>query len=269
MSSIGGWSRDELARLASVVVADEGAPGFYAVAGSHIYGFADADSDVDLRGFHVADATQYLLLDQPAEQLSVDPERAATSTPTADVDVVSYELRTFTRHLARANFTTLELVFDGLVVADEHPADLDALRSLVEEHLPLDVPRQYVGMARHGYERSVAASTPSETPSAKEYLYGVRGLLAAHYVAAEGTIESDVRTLSAAVLGETDVVDALVAAKRGESKFDSDVAGDAERLMGELLETAPVDEDDNGVDKADYRAALDEWMLGVRGIDRP
>ncbi|SDM02000.1 Predicted nucleotidyltransferase [Halogranum gelatinilyticum] len=267
MSELGGWSRDELARLASVVVGDEGEPGFYAVAGSHIYGFAADDSDVDLRGFHVADAARYLLLDQPAEQLSADPERAATSTAAADVDVVSYELRTFATHLARANFTTLELVFDGLVVADEQPADLDALRSLVEERLPLDVPSQYVGMARHQYERSVAASTVSERPSAKEYLYGVRGLLAAHYVAEERTIESDVRVLSDAVLGDTGVVDTLVAAKRGERELDGDVASDAERLMGELLETAPVDEDDSRVDKADYRAALDEWMLGVRGVE--
>lgn len=267
MNTTGGWSRDELARLARVVVADEGEPGFYAVAGSHVYGFADDDSDVDLRGFHVADAARYLLLDQPAEQVSVDPERAATSTPQADVDVVSYELRTFATHLARANFTTLELVFDGLVVADEYPADLDALRSLVEEYLPLDVPSQYVGMARHQYERSLAASTLSENPSAKEYLYGVRGLLAAHYVAEVRTIESDVRALSEAVLGDTDVVDALVAAKRGESDLDGDLAADAERLMGELLETAPAGDTDNQRDKAAYRAALDEWMLDVRGVD--
>lgn len=267
MEDIGGWSRDELARLAAFTVAEEGHPGFYAVAGSHIYGFADDESDVDLRGFHVADATRYLLLDQPAEQVSPDPARTATTTSAADVDIVSYELRTFASHLARANFTTLELVFDGLVVADEHSADLDTLRSLVEEHLPLDVPSQYVGMARHQYERSTAASTAAERPSAKEYLYGVRGLLAAHYVAAQETVEADVRALSNAVVGRTDVVDALVEAKRSSRPLDGDAAADAERLMEELLETAPAG-DDSDVDKSAYRTALDDWMLDVRGVGR-
>lgn len=263
---LGGWTRDELARTANAAVADAGTAGFYAVAGSHIYGFPSDDSDVDLRGFHCADGVQYLLLDHPDEQVVADPV-ASGAENRADVDFVSYELRKFAKLLYEANFNVLEVVFDGLVASDDHPDALDALRTLVRESLPLDVPKTYMGMAKHLTEHSLRESGESTRPTAKTYLYALRGALATYYVEEERDIEANVRVLSDAVLGDTAVVDSLVDAKRTSEgrPLDATVAAEAERLLERLVD---ADRLDVSVDKSEYRMALDAWMLDVRGVER-
>jgi predicted nucleotidyltransferase len=264
-ATIGGWTRDELAAAAASAVGDEGSSDFYAVAGSRIYGFASEGSDVDLRGFHVADGVRYLLLDPPVQRIAIEPGTDAEAIPRgerADLDLVSYELRTFGTLLAEANFNVLELVFDGLVVRDEHAAEMDALRALVRDALPLDVPNRYMGMARHNYERCRRGSA-----DVKHYLYALRGALAAHYVDERADIEADVVALSEAVLGDTELVDELVAAKRrpAERSLDDDLAGRALRLVDGLLDAELVEA---SVETAEYRRGIDEWMLRVRGLER-
>jgi predicted nucleotidyltransferase len=50
-------------------------PAFYAVTGSRLYGFpGEEHSDVDVRGFHLADWRRYALLDRPDEQIIVNQD---------------------------------------------------------------------------------------------------------------------------------------------------------------------------------------------------
>lgn len=235
-------------------VAGEGTPVFYAVGGSHVYGWADDDSDLDVRGFHVADARRYVLLDQPRERVA--DTRVLNDR---ELDLVSYELRTFGRLVADGNFNVLECVFDGERVLDRDPAAIDALESLVSVALPLDLPAAYAGMARTNYR-----DLDPDAPDAKTYLYAVRGLLAALYVAREHAIEADVRRLADAVLGDTAIVDDLVAAKRAGGRVDDALADRADNLLADLFERVddlPADPDG---DHATFRRGIDAWMLDVR-----
>lgn len=254
---VGGHAVDELASIAREEIPAGASPGFAAVSGSHSYGWSDEGSDVDLRGFHVADGHRYALLDRPDEQVTAT--FASRTESSADVDFVSYELRKFGVLLADRNFNALETLFDGIVVVDEHPEKLDDLRNVITGHLPMDVPVRYAGMAKSNRD----AATPGG--SVKRCLYAVRGLLAAHHVAETGRIESDVWVLSDSVLGDTDLVDDLIAAKRAkrEATLDEPLASRAARVLDEL-DTGGWGE---SVEPSAYRRAIDDWMREVRGWD--
>lgn len=176
---------------------------------------------------------------------------------------MSYELRKFGSLLFGANFNVLEVVFDGIEVVNGVPLELSALRRLIEDRLPLDVPRSYVGMARTNYWKHLNPNRSSYTPTAKKYLYVLRGLLAAQYVAEELTITADVRTLSEHVLGDTDLVDELVEVKREAEavRVDDDLAARADETIAEQFNEVDPPE---SVDKTDYRQAIDDWMRKVR-----
>jgi uncharacterized protein len=240
-------------------------PAFYAVAGSHIYGFPSEDGDVDVRGFHLADGERYALLDEPAEQIVVNKgEVTPEFEEDADIDLVSYELKKFGSLLYDANFNVLEVVFDGIEVMNEVPSELDVLGRLVEDELPLDVPRTYYGMAKANYRKRLESNRESYAPTAKNYLYVLRGLFGAQYVIDRHAITADIYELSAHTLGDTELVDELVAAKRtGESA----VVGDslAERADEQIARLFGEIDLPRRVDKEAYRVRLNDWMREVRG----
>lgn len=245
---------------------DDCEPTFYAVTGSHIYGFpSEEGGDVDVRGFHLADGSRYALLDRPDEQFIVNQDGVTPGFEEfAHVDLMSYELRKFGRLVSEANFNVLEVVFCGTQILNGVPTEMAVLRSLVEDHLPLDVPTSYFGMAKNNYRNYLNPERDSYAPTAKMYLYVLRGLLAAQYVMDEATIEADVRVLADAVLGETDLVEDLVAVKRAaETELVSDdLAARANEQIDSLFDD--VNPPERG-EKTEFREAIDDWMLTVRG----
>lgn len=262
------YDDDRIERVIDKAVRQSGEdarPAFYAVTGSHIYGFPSQEGgDVDVRGFHVTDGLRYASLDEPREQIVVnqgDLTEGFEAYP--EVDLVSYELKKFGSLLYSANFNVLEVVFDGIEVVNGVPLELSALRSLIEERLPLDVPKSYVGMARTNYWKHLNPNKSSYTPTAKKYLYVLRGLLAAQYVAQERTITADVSVLSDHVLGDTELVDELVAVKREAEtvRVDDDLASRADEAIAAQFNAVDPPE---SVDKEDYREAIDDWMRKVR-----
>ena len=115
-----------------------GTPVFYAVTGSHMYGFPSEDSDIDVRGFHVVDDAEYLKLESPQEQYTINQDGTTDGLEAyADLDFVSYELKKFTSLLYAANFNALETVFEGIEVMNGAPLELQSLRTLVCEEFPL------------------------------------------------------------------------------------------------------------------------------------
>lgn len=264
----GDHTIDDLAAIAREEIPADAEPGYAAVSGSHLYGWATTASDVDLRGFHVADGRQYALLDPPTEQVAATFTNARRST--ADVDFVSRELRTFGRLVADRNVNALETLSTGFVVLDAHPSSLDRLRDHVHEALPLDVPARYAGMARSNRD------AVTEGGSVKRTLYALRALLAAHHVADEARLESDIRRLSTSVLGETALVADLVDAKREAAGEGSDGARGSEtddaRLDAELASRTAAVLDDlqrrdwpDDIENGAYRRGVDDWMRDVRG----
>lgn len=251
---VGGHTRTALARIAGEEIPGDADPGFAAVSGSHSYGWADESSDVDLRGFHVADGRRYALLDTPDEQVTAT--FSAPGRDVADVDFVSYELRKFGALVADRNFNAIETLFDGLVVLDEFPRALDDLRGIVANRLPIDIPARYAGMARSNRE----AAEPGG--SVKRCLYAVRGLLAAHYVAEHAAIEANVRVLSEAVLGDTRLVDDLIAAKRAEP--DAELDRELASRVSAVLDDLEREEWPERVEVGSFRREVDGWMRDLR-----
>ncbi|MFB6166158.1 MAG: DNA polymerase beta superfamily protein [Haloarculaceae archaeon] len=240
----------------------DGEPTFYAVVGGHCYGWADAASDVDVRGFHVADGLRYALLDRPAERVAVNQDGTTSGFERwADVDLVSYELRQFGELVAASNFNAIEAVFAAEPVLNERPAAIRSLRERIETVLPMDLPARYRGMARENV--AVARRDSAERAAAKHWLYALRGALAAVHVIEREAVLADVRTLSERVLGDADLAETLIAAKAtGEGSLDPGLAERADDRVGALLDRTDAAEP---AAKTAVEPAVDDWMRSVRG----
>ena len=149
------YSDDKIREFIEKAVAQKGTehhPRFYAVTGSHIYGFESADSDIDIRGIHVAPAQEYAYLQTPAEEVTVNMDGTTEGFEEyAEVDLRSYELKKFGSLLAKANYNVIELVFEAPTVMNGMPLEMDALQDLVRDFLPMNVPHAYLGMAKSNY----------------------------------------------------------------------------------------------------------------------
>lgn len=248
-------------------------PKFYALSGSHIYGFAsDADDggDYDVRGFHTVPAERWANLDEPKEQIIINQGTTTQGYEAwADVDFVSYEIKKFGSLLDQGNFNVLELVFDGPQLVNGCPLEINALKDLVREHLPMDVPYHYRGMATSNYKRYLDPEKDNYTPSAKKFLYVIRGLLGATYTHEHEDIEPDVRELAIQVGtdGSLETVERLIEVKlEGETAMveDDELREEADRLCSVLFNHAPAPDGGDVWDHQAYRGDLDAWMQKVR-----
>src|SRR4051794_4456996 len=82
------------------------APLFVTVSGAHLYGFPSPDSDVDLRGCHLAPLRDVVGIDLPPE--TVEPKGLLNGT---EVEMVSHEVGKYLRLLLKNNGYILEQVF--------------------------------------------------------------------------------------------------------------------------------------------------------------
>lgn len=242
-------------------------PRWFAVTGSHVYGFPSASSDLDVRGFHTVPADRYAMLDRPQnDEVTVNMDGTTDGfEDVAEIDLRSSELRHFGHLLRKANYNVMELVFCAPQVMNGVPLELDALRALLREHLPVNVPHSYVGMAKSNYYNYLdPAKTEAYDPRPKKYLYVYRGLLGAQYTHDEHAVEADVRALAEAVdWGDRAMVDELISLKR-DADIET-VGGDFEDTVRDEIAAAFNRVPDFGpVDKHDYVAALDDWMRKVR-----
>lgn len=175
-------------------------PKFYAVSGSHIYGFPSKEgSDIDLRGFHLADGHGYMTLDEPKEQIIINQSENPTQgfEHVEEVELVSYELKKFGSLLYKTNFNVLEFLFYGKTVMNGDPLEIDSLRNLFHEHLPANVPYHYRGMAKQNYHKYLNREKEAYAPTAKKFLYVIQGLLAAEYISTYAEIQPDITVVAA------------------------------------------------------------------------
>jgi predicted nucleotidyltransferase len=263
------YSAAELRDFIEKAVAQKGTqsqPRFYAVTGSHIYGFDSAESDIDVRGVHLAPVEEYAYLDTPTEEVTVNMDGTTDGFEAfAEVDLRSYELKKFGSLLAKANYNIIELVFEAPTVMNGMPLEIDSLQNLIREYLPLNVPHAYLGMAKSNYYKHLdPEKVEGYEPDAKNFLYVYRGLLGAQYVVEFEDIEADVFELAKTVDGGDEaVVEDLVSHKR---------SSDAEFVPEKLEERArnAIHDQFNTLDsfpdpdKSAYRSAIDDWMRTVR-----
>ena len=252
----------------AVRTTDENAtPAFAAVTGSHNYGFpSESGGDVDVRGFHLVDGDRYLRLDDPREQYVINQDgTTAGFEEYAEIDLVSYELKKFTSLVYSCNFNVLEVIFCGDEIINGVPLELRRLKQIITDELPSDVPRTYAGMAKSNYYKFLNPNKDTYRPTAKKFLYVLRGLIASQYVTNEKTITADVRDLAEWHGEYTTLVDELIAVKRDAetATVDDDLAERADEAIATLFgEVDPADD----IDKTEYKTKLNEWMLKVRDV---
>lgn len=263
------YSDEEIRQFIENAVARKGTehrPRFYAVTGSHLYGFDSAESDIDVRGLHAVPAEEYAYLRTPASEVTVNMDGTTEGFEDyAEVDLRSYELSKFGSLLAKANYNVLELVFEAPTVMNGMPLEMDALKDLVRGFLPMNVPHAYLGMAKSNYYKHLdQEKTEGYDPRPKTFLYVYRGLLGAQYVLDHEDIEADIHRLAAAVDGgDPDLVEALVEHKR-ESDEPTVPQELQERARDAIVSQFNTLDELPKPDKTGYRDAIDDWMRKVR-----
>ncbi|MCO4744330.1 MAG: nucleotidyltransferase domain-containing protein [Proteobacteria bacterium] len=167
-----------------------------AVTGAHIYGFPSEDSDLDIKGMHLAPTRDLLGLHAPTEA-----HDALEIFEDVECDLTTHEARTALSLLLRGNGNMLERFTSPLQLVNGS----EELRQLAEQSVSLQSYRHYSGYLK-GMRREHASKRRAKTA-----LYAYRVALTGMHLLKTGTIEPNVNTL--APLYGRDVTE-LVAFKR-------------------------------------------------------
>ena len=244
-------------RLAAIAASHPAPLLFATISGAHLYGFASADSDFDLRGVHVLPLAEVIGLRQgPATIERMDRSQGL------DLDLVTHDVAKFVRLMRQPNGYVLEQLFSPLVVRTTpwHRELLDlGRRCLTRRHV-----RHYAGFAATQWK----LFTADDPPRVKPLLYVYRVLLTGIHLLRTGEIQADLGILNrAARLAH---VDELIDRKRhGAEKavlVDVDVVfhrREYDRLRAEL-EVAASASSLPEAPSADVEAALHDFLVRVR-----
>lgn len=222
-----------------------------ALSGAHAYGFASPDSDLDLKGIHIAPTRALLGLrpDTPAvEHLEV--------IDGVEVDYSSHELGMVLLGILKGNGNYIERVLGALLLV--RTPLLTSLQPLVRASLSQRTHHHYRGFA---LGQRVEAE---KTRRAKKVLYVLRTTLTGAHLLRTGELVTDVRRLAPGF--GVDLAELLEAKSRAEKQALDDAAyARAERWMTrcfEILEEAraatilPADPPNE--------AEIDAWLVEAR-----
>jgi predicted nucleotidyltransferase len=178
------WRMLDRKRLAEIT-AQGPRPVFATISGAHLYGFASADSDVDLRGAFLLPAEEMLSIDPPKETIAIE------ENTDIELDWVAHDLRKFARMMVSHNGYVMEQLFSPLVVVTT-PLH-EQLIEVGKGCLTRPMVRHYLGFARGRRKRL-------EEPDAtvKHLLYAYRVYLSGIHLMQTGALESNLAALNEA-----------------------------------------------------------------------
>ncbi|MFB6099864.1 MAG: DNA polymerase beta superfamily protein [Candidatus Nanohalobium sp.] len=264
-SKLSERKKQEIREFTSEELAEDEEPLFYALSGSHLYGFpSEKGGDIDIRGFHAVNSEEHLKLDSPREQLEVEKEWDSSFTQ-SKMDLVSYELKKFGYLVFKTNFNVLEWIFGENIVWNQREEELEELQEIVESHLPADVPYHYRGMAEQNYDKFLNPDSGSYNLSAKKYLYVLRGLLGAKFIQENHELEPDITKMADQLLKkeEKEIIEELIEEKleKETETASKELREEADKLINDLFDDVEVE-----ADKDDEKLSqqIDDWMLKVR-----
>src|SRR6266540_5493146 len=229
---------------------------FATISGAHLYGFASADSDFDVRGAHLLPLEQVAGLrrgDATVERMSAGPP---------ELDLVTHDAEKFFRLLLKPNGYVLEQLHSPLVLATspEH----DELREIARGRVTRIHVRHYAGFAENQWR----LFEKDEPPRVKPLLYVFRVLLTGIRLLRTGEVEANLVRLNGAA--RLSFIDELIARKTNGSERErltcADVAlyrAEYERLFAALLEageTSPLPEAPSA------HEALNDLLLRLRRV---
>jgi len=228
---------------------------FATLSGAHLYGFASADSDYDLRGVHVLPAAEVLGLDAPRDTMEVSGKRDGK-----EIDLVTHDAKKFFSLLLKKNGYVLEQLYSPLVI--HTTAAHDELRHIAGGCITRLHCKHYLGFADTEWKLF-----EKETPrKAKPLLYVYRVLLTGIHLMRTGRIEANLNVLNEEF--RLPYIADLVAAKTqcGEKAFVAgvDVAfhrGEYERLKAQLEEEGRTS---SLPQEASARGALSTLLVRLR-----
>jgi uncharacterized protein len=239
----------------------EGAPApvFATVSGAHLYGFASADSDVDLRGAYVKPVHDRLTLRATADTITVERQHDGL-----EVDWVAHDIRKFARLLLNRNGYVLEQLYSPLVVSNGG-GWLHRLRDAAVGCIVTRLHHHYRGFAatkRRDLARPEA--------SVKDLLYAYRVYLTGVHVLRTGRVEAHLPTLlEQHPIPEPEGIEDLVARKRAGAEKTALSPGEVERhlplldrLERKLTEAAEDSELPQEPSDATF-AALDDIVIAA------
>jgi predicted nucleotidyltransferase len=209
---------------AGQVVADLPYPLIFAtVSGAHLYGFASADSDLDLRAAHLLPAAEVVGLRTGPETVQSDGWRDGV-----ELDVVSHDLLKFARLLTGRNGYVLEQLLSPLVIATSAVhAELIALApALTTRHHA----HHYLGFA------ATQERLFDRTGELKPALYTLRVLLTGTHLMRTGELETDLGVLGTGLPYVPELIGRKREAEHGPfpSAVRAELARDIPRLRAEL-----------------------------------
>jgi len=173
---------DKLAALARATVPNVL---FVTVSGAHLYGFPSIDSDIDLRGCHLAPLADLVGLHPPTETI----ERKLLLDG-IEVELVSHEVGKYLRLMTKHNGYILEQAFSPLVVAG---ADfLARLRPLARACITRQCFNHYRGFLQS--RRKLIEK--EDVVRAKSLLYAYRVVLTGIHLLRTGEVEANLPALN-------------------------------------------------------------------------
>jgi predicted nucleotidyltransferase len=171
------------------------------VTGSHLYGFPSPDSDLDLKGAHLAPTVEFLGLHSPPETFDrLEPFQGT------ECDYTSHEAGKALRLLLRGNGNMLERILSPIQLFDGEP--LAELSQLARGAISKRCAPHYAGFFR-GMCREHERSRP---PAVKTLLYAYRVALTGTHLMKTGELVANLYDL-APEYGCPDVLE-LISRKR-------------------------------------------------------
>jgi hypothetical protein len=157
---------------------------FATVSGAHLYGFASADSDWDLRGAHILPAKQVLGLNVLEETIELNEQSEI------ELDLVTHDVRKFFSLLLKPNGYVLEQLYSPIVVhtTTEHAE----LKRIARGCITRFHAHHYLGFAANQWKLF-----QKESPRRiKPLLYVFRVLLTGIYLMKTGELEPNLVILN-------------------------------------------------------------------------
>lgn len=196
---------------------------FATVSGAHLYGFASADSDLDLRAAHLLPAAEVVGLRTGPETVQTDGWRDGV-----ELDVVSHDLLKFARLLTSRNGYVLEQLLSPLVIATSpvHAELITLAPALITRHHA----HHYLGFA------ATQERLFDRTGELKPALYTLRVLLTGLHLMRTGTLETDLGVLGGGLPYVPELIGRKREAEHGPfpSAVRADLARDVPRLRADL-----------------------------------
>ena len=180
------WLPDTV--LARRFLAERGPPGtllLCGITGAHHYGFPSADSDIDMKGIHLAPTAELLGLDPPAQT-----HDRLELFDGVECDLTSHEAMKALNLLLAGNGNMLERILSPFQVADgESVAQLQNLaRGAISKRFAKHYRGFFIGMRREH------ATSPE--PGVKSLLYSYRVALTGIHLLRKGVLEANITRLA-------------------------------------------------------------------------